>query len=81
VWRYISTILVFGVKWRYVVSFSPRLLYKPEINFFAYWTGCPVDARTVLKIVGKRYILLLPGKEPGLSARLRYPDFISLLEK
>jgi hypothetical protein len=81
-WRYSSTILDLGTRWRYVVSFTPRPLYPREITPGTHWTEGWVGPRTGLNDVEGRKILPPPGLEfrplgrpAGIQSlyRLRYP--------
>jgi hypothetical protein len=57
-WRYSSTILDLGTRWRLAVRFTPQLHYS-QGNFIGGW----VDPRANLDIV-KRKLLPLLGFEP-----------------
>jgi hypothetical protein len=67
-WRYGSTILDLGTRWRWVVSFTPLPLYTRGKS-----PRYPLDweqgGHTVgLKAVVERKFLPLPGREPPLSS-------------
>jgi hypothetical protein len=79
-WRYSSTILDLGIKWRRVpsrpCSFTPRER-APGTHWIRGW----VDPRAVLDAVEKRKYLTLPGLEPGpCSPSLYRPSHLYLVE-
>jgi hypothetical protein len=74
--------LELGTSWRWVVSFTLRLLYFRGKTRGTHWIGGWVDPRAFLDDVEKRKFLTLPGLElrhldrPARSQslyRLRYP--------
>jgi hypothetical protein len=69
-WRYSSTILDLGTRWRWVVSYTPRPLYPEEILPGTHWIGGWVGPRAGLDVVEKRKILALSGFEPRRSCPL-----------
>jgi hypothetical protein len=77
-WRYSSTILGLGARWRWVVSFRPLRLYHRGKR-----SRYPLDSRLAgpqsrSESCGEEKNLALPGIEPGSSNpslyRLNYPD-------
>jgi hypothetical protein len=81
-WRYSSTILDLGTRWRRVLRFIPRPLYPQGKSPCTDWIGGWVGPRTGLDDVERRNILILPGLElwpfgrPARSQSLyrqRYP--------
>jgi hypothetical protein len=68
-WRYSSTILDLGTRWKRVVSFKPRPLYPPGgICTGTHWIGGVVGPRAGLDAVERK---ILPCRElnPGHPAR------------
>jgi hypothetical protein len=66
-WRYSSTILDLGIRWRRVVSFTPRHLYsRRERAPGTHWVGSWVGPRAGLDDVEKN-LFPLPGIEPRSS--------------
>jgi hypothetical protein len=86
-WRYSSTVLDIGTRWRWVVSFTPRPLYprgNPPPPFLGtHWIGGWVCLRAGLDHVEKRTILQCresnpgrPGRSPSLSRHLISPEVL-----
>jgi hypothetical protein len=48
-WRYCSTILDLGTRWRWVVSFTPRPLYPRGESTGTYWIGVYIYIYILLK--------------------------------
>jgi hypothetical protein len=53
-WRYSSTILDLGIRWRLVVNFTPQPLYPGERAAGTHWIGGWVGPRAGLDAVEKR---------------------------
>jgi hypothetical protein len=68
-WRYSSTILDLGIRWRLVVSFTPLLLYPRGKSPGTLWIGGWVGPRVGLDAVEKKKILLPRESNPGRPAR------------
>jgi hypothetical protein len=66
-WRYSSTFLDLGTRWRWLVSFTLRLLYPGERARGTHWIGGWVGPGFGLGAVEKITILLLPGIEPAVQ--------------
>jgi hypothetical protein len=60
-WRYSSTILDLGTRWKGVVSFMPLPLYPREKAAGTHWMGGWEGPRDGLDVVDKRKILPLLG--------------------
>jgi hypothetical protein len=74
-WRYGSTILDLGTRWRWVVSFTPRPLYLPgERAPGTHWIGGWVGPKVGVDTVEKRKISHCRESNPGRPAR-RYTDW------
>jgi hypothetical protein len=52
-WRYSSTILDLGTRWRRVVRVTPRLLFLREVAPGAHWVGGWMGPRAGLNAVEK----------------------------
>jgi hypothetical protein len=52
-----------GTSWRWVISFTPLLLYPRGKSPGTHWIGGCVDPRVGLDAVEKRRFLILPGPE------------------
>jgi hypothetical protein len=63
-----------GTRWRWVVIFTPRLLYPREKSPGTHWIRGWVGPRASLEAVEMRKVLYLPGTKPGLPAR-RYTSW------
>jgi hypothetical protein len=78
-WKYSSTFLL-GTRWRWVVSFTPLLLYLRGRAPGTDWIGGWIDRIVGLDAVEKRKILHCRALNPVRPARslslyrLRYPD-------
>jgi hypothetical protein len=86
-WKYSSTIIDLGTRWRWVVSFTALPLYPRENSPGTHWIGGWVSPRDGLDAAEKRKILHFresnpcsPARSPSLN-RLSYPDSNMYLEK
>jgi hypothetical protein len=61
-WRYSSTILDLGTRWKCVVSIKTRPLYPREKSPDSHWIGGCVGSRAGLHAMEKRKNLPLPGQ-------------------
>jgi hypothetical protein len=76
-WRYSSTVLDHGTRWRRVVSFTIRPLHSDEGAPSTHWLGGWVGSRASLDAMEKRKISCpMPGTEPQPSKLVdcRYTD-------
>jgi hypothetical protein len=68
-WRYNSTFLGFGIRWRWVVSFTPCSFTLGVRAPGTHWIGSWVGTRVGLDAVEKRKILLCREWNPDRPAR------------
>jgi hypothetical protein len=81
-WRYSSTILELGIKWRWVVSFTSRPLYFKERTTGTHWIGGLIGPRASLDIAEYRKSLSLasyrtPGRPASVQSLYRLSYFSS----
>jgi hypothetical protein len=75
-WKYSSRILDLGIRWRWVVGFTPRPLYlrgnNPLYQFVGAWVGPEVDLYAVETKIS------WPCRESNLGRRARSPSLYRL---
>jgi hypothetical protein len=68
-WRYSSTILDLGGRWRWVVSFTPRVALPPWKVPGTHWIGVWLGPISGLDVTEKRNPWPCRESRPGLPAR------------
>jgi hypothetical protein len=75
-WKYRSTILDLGSRWRWVVSFTPQPFYRGEKVPGLHWIGGWIGPRARLYAVEEKILFPLWNRTPVVqSVACRYTDW------